>query len=519
MIILKSKPNQIRVLLLFFFLGYCLQAQTKKIKRPSSRVGIGSVDTFAQNSFDLYDKVYMYDGYAEAGTPLEDNDLDVLSNALDDLADLSTSAPDIISDLDGQGALKQAKATLQIKRAKKALTYSIKTAKKLLTENRKEDDDETDSSEEEVVEMDSTENPTSDSDTNNSNTENEVIEENDSDNLEVYSKFDYVPGDKLIFFDDFSQDFIGDFPSKWNTNGSGEVVKLSKAEGNWFGIIPGYGIKYLPLVSDKLPEEYTIEFDLFTEGLGKKTSSTARLYIYLDDNNGFTLGRTYAYITIPFGQYAAFGIQVKNTDSSAKKINSKVTADIRKAVINRPHISIAVNKKRFRLWVNEKKYVDVPQFIFNPEEIGFLKFNVHGIKDGEERIFIQNIKIAEGGLDLRRTLMTEGRVTTNGILFDSGKARIKPQSYGIIRQISQVLMQDESINLNIIGHTDADGADDTNLKLSKERAAAVKQALISVYKISGDRLETEGKGESEPVGDNKTPDGKAQNRRVEFVKI
>ena len=118
--------------------------------------------------------------------------------------------------------------------------------------------------------MDSTENPTSDSDTNNSNTENEVIEENDSDNLEVYSKFDYVPGDKLIFFDDFSQDFIGDFPSKWNTNGSGEVVKLSKAEGNWFGIIPGYGIKYLPLVSDKLPEEYTIEFDLFTEGLGKK---------------------------------------------------------------------------------------------------------------------------------------------------------------------------------------------------------------------------------------------------------
>ena len=111
--------------------------------------------------------------------------------------------------------------------------------------------------------------------------------------------------------------------------------------------------------------------------------------------------------------------------------------------------------------------------------------------------------------------MAEGRVSTNGILFDSGKANIKQQSYGIIRQISQVLMQDGSMKLNIIGHTDADGTDDANLKLSKARA---EQALIDVYKISGDRLTTEGKGESEPVGDNSTSNDKAQNRRVEFVK-
>jgi outer membrane protein OmpA-like peptidoglycan-associated protein len=80
-------------------------------------------------------------------------------------------------------------------------------------------------------------------------------------------------------------------------------------------------------------------------------------------------------------------------------------------------------------------------------------------------------------------------------------------------------MQDESINLNIIGHTDADGPEDANLKLSKARAAAVKDALVNLYKISGERLETDGKGESKPIGDNGTTDGKAQNRRVEFVKI
>jgi outer membrane protein OmpA-like peptidoglycan-associated protein len=89
---------------------------------------------------------------------------------------------------------------------------------------------------------------------------------------------------------------------------------------------------------------------------------------------------------------------------------------------------------------------------------------------------------------------------------------------GIIRQISQVLVQEASMKLKIVGHTDADGSDESNLKLSKNRADAVKNALVSVYGVSADRLTSEGKGEGEPVGDNNTPDGKAQNRRVEFIK-
>ena len=133
-------------------------------------------------------------------------------------------------------------------------------------------------------------------------------------------------------------------------------------------------------------------------------------------------------------------------------------------------------------------------------------------------MFIRNLKIAEGGVDLRRKLLAEGKISTNGILFDSGSANIQPQSLGIIRQISQVLMQDDSIKLKIIGHTDADGSDEANLKLSKARAEAVKNALINIYKISANRLTSEGKGESEPVGDNNTTEGKAKNRRVEFVK-
>jgi outer membrane protein OmpA-like peptidoglycan-associated protein len=343
--------------------------------------------------------------------------------------------------------------------------------------------------------------------------------QNISENLEVYSKFDFVPGDKILFFDDFSQDFIGDFPSKWNTNGSGEVIKLNKAEGNWFEFKPGYKILYIPILNTKLPEEYTIEFDLVTDGLDKKTTSTAILNITLDESSTFNVGKSYSFVNLPFGQYGAFGIRVKSIQNNNVLINSVLTADIRDEVKNMPHISMAVNKKRFRLWINEVKYVDIPQFVPDGNILTTLKFNLQNFKDGKERLFIQNMKIAEGGLDLRRTLMTDGRVSTNGILFDSGSANIKPQSLGIVTQISQVLMQDENIKLNIVGHTDSDGNDEANLKLSKARAEAVKDALINIYNVSANRLQTDGKGESVPVADNASPDGKAQNRRVEFIKI
>ena len=342
---------------------------------------------------------------------------------------------------------------------------------------------------------------------------------NVSDNLEIYSKFDFVPGDKQLFFDDFSQDFVGDFPSKWNTNGSGEIVRLSTVEGNWFEIKSGYNILYIPLLDTELPEEYTIEFDILTSGLDRQTSSTAKLGVVLDDNDGFKEGRDLAKVLIPFCQYSAIAITVSNKINNKREIYSNVNADLRDVVLNQPHVSIAVNKQRFRMYINQKKHIDVPRLIAPGNKLKYLKFDLNGVKDGKDRIFINNLKIAEGGVDLRRKLMTEGSISTNGILFDSGSANIKPQSLGIVRQISQVLMQDESINLMIVGHTDSDGSNEANLELSKNRAESVKNALISLYGISGSRLQSDGKGEEDPVADNNTSEGKSQNRRVEFIII
>lgn len=336
--------------------------------------------------------------------------------------------------------------------------------------------------------------------------------------IAVYSKFDYVPGDKPLFFDDFSNDFVGDFPSKWNTNGSGEVVTVNDSPEKWMEFVPGYNVWYIPNVKS-LPEDYTIEFDLLTSGMDKKTSSTAGMTISVSDDAKFGPGDHYVNVWLPTGQYGAFDIRVKNyVRGVGSEINNAIRADIRNAVLNRPHVSMAINGQRFRLWVNEEKYVDIPQFI-PAGKLHTLKFNVNNLKDGKERLFITNLKVAEGGVDLRRQLLAEGKVSTNGILFDSGSARIQPQSMGVIRQISQVLQQEGSLVLNIVGHTDSDGSDEANMKLSGDRAAAVKDALINVYGINAARLSTEGKGESEPVADNASPEGKAQNRRVEFIKI
>ncbi len=352
-----------------------------------------------------------------------------------------------------------------------------------------------------------------------SNNEEEVNESTSSKEVVINSKFDFVPGDELLFFDDFSNDFIGDFPSKWNTNGGGEVVTFDDGEDKWLEMLSGYRTFYIPDLAE-LPEEYTIEFDFKTYGMDRGTSSTARLMVYLADEGNFVYGHNHVKVIIPLVQYIADGVRISNYGPKFDtKINNEVKADIRDEVLAEPHISIAVNKQRFRLWVNQKKYIDVPRLLPKESIMNYVKFNITNTKDGKERIFLRNVKIAKGGLDLRKQLIAEGKVSTNGILFDSGSAVIQAQSYGIIRQISQVLKQDKAMQLNIIGHTDSDGTEESNLTLSGKRAAAVKKALIDIYGIPADRMTTEGKGESEPVADNDSDDGKAKNRRVEFVKM
>jgi OmpA-OmpF porin, OOP family len=137
---------------------------------------------------------------------------------------------------------------------------------------------------------------------------------------------------------------------------------------------------------------------------------------------------------------------------------------------------------------------------------------------GNCEYFLGNLRVAAGAADTRNKLVTEGKWVTHGILFDSGSDRVKGESYGTLKEIAGVLTEVTDLKVQIVGHTDSDGEDAANLDLSRRRASSVKTLLVGEFKIDAARLDVDGKGETQPMDTNGTPAGKANNRRVEFIK-
>lgn len=120
--------------------------------------------------------------------------------------------------------------------------------------------------------------------------------------------------------------------------------------------------------------------------------------------------------------------------------------------------------------------------------------------------------------ELAAALAAKGSIALRGIQFDTGKATITAGSADTLAQVGELLKSDAALKLEIQGHTDNVGAKAANLKLSQDRAAAVKAYLVANFGIAADRLTTAGFGDAKPVADNASEDGRAQNRRVELVK-
>ena len=120
--------------------------------------------------------------------------------------------------------------------------------------------------------------------------------------------------------------------------------------------------------------------------------------------------------------------------------------------------------------------------------------------------------------ELAALLNEKGAVALRNILFDTGKATLKAESEKPLASVGELLKNDPMLKLEIQGHTDNVGTKESNLKLSKERTEAVKAYMVKNFAISADRLTTAGFGDTKPVADNKTEEGRGQNRRVELLK-
>ncbi len=178
---------------------------------------------------------------------------------------------------------------------------------------------------------------------------------------------------------------------------------------------------------------------------------------------------------------------------------------------------IMATKRSIKCYIDEVRVANVPKVDgFNPA--GF-KIRMYPYKDEGNFCMIKSYRFAEGGKSMRDQLAETGKIVTHGILFDSDSHKIKGLSYKTLKQIGELLQDDAALRLSIEGHTDSDGGDDHNMSLSQKRSESVRNYLITTFNIAADRLEAKGWGESKPLDTNGSAEGKANNRRVELVKI
>jgi len=321
---------------------------------------------------------------------------------------------------------------------------------------------------------------------------------------EIWMKrYDFKPGKDIIFYDDFENEELGEIPSKWNYNkGVLEVIKVNNEHNN---VITGE-MGYTHPNWDEgftLPESYTIEFDVYltdpnaaNKGYG---SYSYGLYFYGPDYK-----KKQATLWVSFG-----------TVSISGKVEGKVPnmkpADYANSW---NHISISVNGNSIKAYFNDYR-------VFNTrldEGADPALFSIWNCCQTTDKpvFMIDNFKIAAGAHPKYKEEILDGRIVTNNIHFETGSSEIIPRSFAEVQRIAEVMKAHPEKSFNIEGHTDNVGDDASNLDLSNRRAQSVKKALVEMG-IKEDRLMAAGFGEAIPIEDNATPEGRAMNRRVEFI--
>lgn len=315
-----------------------------------------------------------------------------------------------------------------------------------------------------------------------------------------WANYDFIPGSKVLFDTDFTEDKVGNFPQRLEfKSGQLEVVELDgvrmlKASDQSELLIP------LPV---PLPDKYTVEIDFISKNGGWGAITVAGG----NQRNSATGTRV---------DMGAGGIEVYN--GPAKVVNSWYSAADQKALPGTLiHARFQGDGKYLKVYANEKRLANVPNA--SVERANVLYLSLQGADGGNKPVYVSRIRVAQTEATLYDALSEKGRWSTQGILFDTGKSDIKPESTPTLKEIAAALKGHPELKVEIQGHTDNVGAAAANQALSDARAAAVKAALVSGFGANADQLTTKGYGDTKPVADNKTAEGRQNNRRVDLVKM
>ena len=327
-------------------------------------------------------------------------------------------------------------------------------------------------------------------------------------------KSDFVPGTVVIFEDNLQGEQMGEFPSKWDLiENNAEVAKMNGKMAIKFE--HGSNTEIMPLIKDGnkkyLPEFYTLEFDFFATG--KEDTNTAyRLYLNSENDRHNS--------SIWFSQdRMTWDIQKPNSDDN---VNGNASLEDIMELNDWNHFALSFNKRALKVYVNGKRIINIP----NAKAMDWFSVETEFWEDHID--YITNIRLAKGGVALyerneqsmtaiEKAIAETGKFVTNNILFETGKATLKPESMAEIQKVADYMKKNAGARFEVQGHTDNQGSDAINDPLSQQRAEAVVKALEGLG-CDPFNLRPVGKGSHEPVADNKTEEGRAKNRRVEFIK-
>jgi outer membrane protein OmpA-like peptidoglycan-associated protein len=321
----------------------------------------------------------------------------------------------------------------------------------------------------------------------------------------VWENYDFVPGNKVIFFTDFSEDRVGNFS------------RALKYKSGSMDVVDRDGVKVLRALSRSeflvqlgrpLPERFTIEIDLIAPPVASGG------YDQIAFEGGADLDRGDKSAEINWTSTGMVIIGGGQNQTSQANFPESMVPQLRGEVV---HLRLLMDGNYLKAYTNERRVYNIPEVGFKRSAV--IRVLLKGSEEPDMAAYVTAIRVAESDTDvLYDALAAKGRWATQGILFETGKADLRPESTPVLKEIAGTLKQHADLRILIEGHTDNVGTPAANLTLSTARAAAVKTALVGGYGIDAGRIATQGLGDTKPAAPNTTATGRAQNRRVEVVK-
>jgi len=307
----------------------------------------------------------------------------------------------------------------------------------------------------------------------------------------------FIPGDKTIFYDDFTDMSAGDAPPHFKVRGAAPELQ---AAGNVRQLTISQRGSILPNITS-LPKNFTYEAEIKFDPKGQVIAHLILLA---------ARGHALVFSTTARQNQCDLQVQLK-----APKYEDLGRKRLTMSWAEPAKLALWVQNGRLRIFINGEKQLDFNQ-VDLPAITG-VEF-AHDLYGQAQSLGYRTVRFAESTPDFSQVISSTGRFVTHGILFDTASDRLKPESAPVIQSIAKGLETNPNLRLLIEGHTDSVGNAASNLDLSRRRAEAVKAVLVAQFKVDAARLSTKGLGATKPIDTNDTPQGRSQNRRVELVK-